>query len=942
MGWLLLARAEMERQLRSPLRDWAKVDAALNKAKDLLGETTDVLATEVELTAAKGDNAGAAKMLEEGLKSKPDELFPFAVLFYERSGRADDANKALDQWKELRGADDRQVRLLELQIYRRQKNYDGAKALLLTLLKESTGEEERDLRRQLAMLELEHDDAGGRQALLALAQRYPDSPWPLERLADLAFAARDDQALAKYESALQKAEGPDGSIWRFYRAMRLLNQASDPNDERLVEATQLVSELQSLRPMWPRVLHLKARLAQKQNRVQESIEAYQAAIEAGETSITLYEGLVALLYANNRWAEADQLLSRLNQRDQSPLLESFSSRVLLKRGQIDEAVAAAKSAVQMRPKDPLAYIWLGQTLSAASRQSPKQDERDNLWKDAKSALEQAVALAPEDAGAWSALLSFRVRAGDKEGAQAAIEAIQTKVNLPKPKHALAIAQGYQLLGEYQLADKHFREAVQLSPRDPEAQERLLQFYLAYSPEKGEQAARRLLELEPTSDLARRTLATLLATQGSDSQFEEAIQLLRGSADDAANRRLHALLLMRRGGKTNLAEAHSILSGLVNQAATPSAMDRRLLALVAEAEGDLETARNQLEALAGDGGSASYLATLIDFLLRHKQPKEAEPLVNRLISLEPNSFVTTQLHARWMQASERPASDIEGVIQSYLTAAIKAAAGAPQQVAVVKGAASLFTQLSMQPQAEAAFRGLLRDFPSDAARQALAMWLVGQERFGEAVQVALDGIRADMPTDASAQLLGNVLVLASSRGVRFNDAERTLEELVAAKGQNANLLVELATLKHIQGDRDARRVYERAIQLAPRNALARNNLAMLLLEQPATYGESLKNIKEALQYAGPLPDLKDTEALALMQLGNTEEAVRILRILLAQSPGNARFLFHLAIAYDKAGNKSAAREELQKALGKNLKQEVLTPMERALLAELHPLVATSLE
>jgi hypothetical protein len=56
-------------------------------------------------------------------------------------------------------------------------------------------------------------------------------------------------------------------------------------------------------------------------------------------------------------------------------------------------------------------------------------------------------------------------------------------------------------------------------------------------------------------------------------------------------------------------------------------------------------------------------------------------------------------------------------------------------------------------------------------------------------------------------------------------------------------------------------------------------------------------------------------------------------LVAKSPRNSRYLFHLAIAYHKAGNKSAARDAFDKALSWKLAAEVLTPEERRMLESL---------
>jgi predicted Zn-dependent protease len=128
---------------------------------------------------------------------------------------------------------------------------------------------------------------------------------------------------------------------------------------------------------------------------------------------------------------------------------------------------------------------------------------------------------------------------------------------------------------------------------------------------------------------------------------------------------------------------------------------------------------------------------------------------------------------------------------------------------------------------------------------------------------------------------------------------------------------------------------------PNNPYARNNFAVLLLEQPDGAREALMQIEDALRMAGPIPELRDTYALALAHNGRPEEACRILRGLLSQSPHNARYLFHLAIASNKAGNEPAAAEALNKAIANKLEGELLTPTERRQILELQKSLGSAL-
>jgi Flp pilus assembly protein TadD len=378
----------------------------------------------------------------------------------------------------------------------------------------------------------------------------------------------------------------------------------------------------------------------------------------------------------------------------------------------------------------------------------------------------------------------------------------------------------------------------------------------------------------------------------------------------------------------------LLEGLIRSSVSPSATDRHLLALSAEADGDLTAARQQLEQLATDSGSAAYTSALIEFLLRHDLPKDATAFVRRLNELEPNSFRTAQLGSRWLQASGRPAQEIKQVIERHQREALSSANADPQKLAVVSRIAGLYTRLGMQSDAENCFRAFLRSTPNDKSRQVFALWLVKNDRLADAVQLAMEGASTNPPSQASIQLLSNVLAIAAARGLRFADAEARIDTLTHEHSGDGSMLFELATMKHMQGERDAaRRLYEQSIQLVPLNALARNNLAMLLLDLPGSEQESLQQIEEALRIAGPLPELRDTYALVLANQGKLDEARRILRNLLSKAPRNSRYLFHLAFAAHKAGDEAQARDALDKAETWNLAAEALTPEERKMLDRL---------
>jgi predicted Zn-dependent protease len=427
---------------------------------------------------------------------------------------------------------------------------------------------------------------------------------------------------------------------------------------------------------------------------------------------------------------------------------------------------------------------------------------------------------------------------------------------------------------------------------------------------------------------------LLVAEGGSLELAEAIQLLRAGSGDTADKRLEAVLLMQRGGKENLHAARQLLEGLIRESTGADSTDRHLLAIIAESDGDLPGARRQLEQLAEETNSLLYWAALADLLLRHDLHSAATAAIGKLAEASPGAWQTVHLKTRWMKGMGKPIEEIELEIDRYQSATLAAARGDAQKLAVINRLATLLVELDLKEQAQERFRAFLKDHPSDRTRQALAVWLIKNQQVSGAVDLALETFEENSQHEPSIQLLTNVLTIAASHGLRFGDAESRLEAVIRQQSANANLLLEFATLRHVQGNiPEAIQLYRRVITMAPGNAFARNNFAMLLLEQPDGAREGLLQIEEALRMAGPLPELRDTYAVALARNNKPEEACRILRGLLSQAPNNARFLFHLALASRAAGNNVAAADALTKAKVNRLEAELLTPKERQQVLEL---------
>ena len=113
--------------------------------------------------------------------------------------------------------------------------------------------------------------------------------------------------------------------------------------------------------------------------------------------------------------------------------------------------------------------------------------------------------------------------------------------------------------------------------------------------------------------------------------------------------------------------------------------------------------------------------------------------------------------------------------------------------------------------------------------------------------------------------------------------------------------------------EARERYERLVEVAPRAAVASNNLAWMY----ASRGEQLDRALQLAQAAkAELPDnpaINDTLAFVYLKKQLPSLAIPLLNLAIAKEPGNPAYHYHLGLAYIQSGDKAAARKSLEQAL-----------------------------
>ncbi|MCL4810904.1 MAG: TIGR03790 family protein, partial [Vicinamibacteraceae bacterium] len=146
------------------------------------------------------------------------------------------------------------------------------------------------------------------------------------------------------------------------------------------------------------------------------------------------------------------------------------------------------------------------------------------------------------------------------------------------------------------------------------------------------------------------------------------------------------------------------------------------------------------------------------------------------------------------------------------------------------------------------------------------------------------------------------------------ARTALEEAIALDGSVGAMHMALADIYTRQGEHElAIARYEAALAQQPRDVVALNNLAYALAVHRGKPADALPLAQRAYALAGQSALVADTLGWVHYLLGNTRDAFSYLRQAVSGLPRNGEVRFHWAAVLAAAGDRQAARRELEAAL-----------------------------
>ena len=691
------------------------------------------------------------------------------------------------------------------------------------------------------------------------------------------FGKRDrDAALASFRRVLEKHPK---SVAAHTSTVTILNEQGQRD-----AAKAQFAEMKKVAPNHPDTLFFEAQFAFGDGDYKRSREITDRLLKGVPDNPRVLELAGAADYRQGRYAEAEAHLGRAITNAPGRLLaRQLLAQTYLRLNQPARAVEALRPVIEGTSADGTSLTLAGEAFMrmgdgkradeafAAAAKAAPDDARvrtsialADVARGSSGAIARLEAVAAEDKGTRAdiALVSARLRAGDLNGALKAIDNLEKK----QPDRALAHhLRGRVLLlkREIPAAAQAFETALAKEPGYFPAIASLAAIDLdARKPEAARKRFEDHLRSQPKSHQAHLSLAELALRTGGEpaTVLKHLRDAVRANASEVQPHLMLVNHLLASGDSTAaLTAARDAAAALPGNAQIQETLGRTQLA--ANDAASAVTTFKQLT--AQQAGNAAYRVRLGEALLATNDLPGAQRALEEALKLQP-SFMPARRGLVTLAMRQNRPQDALALVREMQKADPKDA-GAFLLEGDIESARRAF-----EP-AAAAYRtafGINRNTDT-AVRLHMALQSGGKR--AEADKLAAEWTRAN-PRDVGFRYYQGDIAL--SRG-----------EIAAAEGH-----------------------YRAVLEAQPRNALAMNNVAYLLLRQGKP--GALEMAKQANELLPGRPQLMDTLALALAADKKLPQAIELQKSAIARAPNDPSLKLTLARLLIQSGDKAYARAELE--------------------------------
>lgn len=706
-----------------------------------------------------------------------------------------------------------------------------------------------------------------------------------------------------------------------------------------------------------------ARVAEKLGNPRDAFGHYMAAIDADPKHMPARAALARLYLFGGLAEKALELVEPgLIEQPQNADLLTVRGAARAQTRDPSGALEDAEAAVKLAPDNEYAVAL----LASLHRQSGRNDEASEVVRAglthlpnstdlrtvladlelaqknlsaAQEQLEKVIELQPNELSHRYRLARFHLLTKNLAAAEQtfrdAVEALPKSV---EAKTALAdlLASNQQ----YEQAEQELKRFTAANEEDAELHLALGKFYETHRKhELAEQTYRAVIDREDTKPnglVARNRLAAMLV---ANKQVEAARTLIdevlkANARDNDALIMRGNLALMSGDAPGAIADLRAVLRDQPNAVPVMRALARAHLQ-----NGESALAEETLKAAAEANPTDRVLRLeLAQLLAQTGRVEQARPMLERVVSEAPNDVGALESLFR-----------VQAAAKDYSAAALTAESlqKARPELPIGWYFAGVLHEARNEPEEAVAAYTRAFDLERRAAEPltALTRMDVTRKRIEPAL-ARLDAVIAQHPEHVVARNLRGELLLANgksdaaiaefsetiaraeswwapyrglalayARAQRNEDAIQTLENGLKQSREPGLLVADLAALYERLGrPDDAIRAYESALAREPRSVSVANNLAMLLV----SYRSDQASLDRAQELAAQLasveePAILNTRGWVMFKRGEYEGSLPLLQKAVDKAPQSPVMRYHLGMAQLRAGDRLAARENLEAAV-----------------------------
>ena len=697
--------------------------------------------------------------------------------------------------------------------------------------------------------------------------------------------------------------------------------------------------------------------AQEKNYDAAIIE-YRNAIQLDAKDVDGYRKLARIYLARGDGRSA--LRAALTAADLAPQsLEAQldAGSLLLVAGRFADAKVRAEAALKVAPQNAPAHVLLGNATAGLKDIASAMDQ-----------FEEAIRLDPQQATGYISVGILHGYNGDMPAAEKSFkEAIAADPHSNTGR--LALAQFYWSTDRLADAEKTLKEAIAQNPRDPNTNLALAlvlqtmnrgadaEPYLRAAVDAAPNArtkmaladyyirrqrpdeARPLLQgMASAPETATEATVRLALIADSQGRADEALTLLDGllktNAKDPGVLAAKADVLR---GQRGLDEALRVADAAV-AAAPQSVFGHFARARVLAATGQYSRAEQEFSQVLQLNPRA--VAAQVEMARLKLQKGLADPsvaLASEAAQADPTSIDAKLVLARGLilkhdyprargvldEALVRnPASAAAYAERGLLLGMQKDLPGAraafqraselnPASVAAVAGLTALDVAAQNQVAALARLDEQIKKYPTNTAFLLLAAQTrMSVKDLAGAEQLLVRAVQIDPSVLPAYGLLGQIYLTQH----RLDEAVAQFEKLASTQERPVGALTAAGMIYELQNrPNEARKAFERALALDPNAGVAANNLAWMYAESDVKLDVALQLAETARAALPARTEVHDTLGWLRYKRNEFGDAIAALRKSVELDPTNVTATYHLALAYEKNGNKNAAEHMLQQYL-----------------------------